>query len=256
MEIELPKKIIKASRTNPKSVIIYSQPKMGKTTIAAALKDSLLIDLEQGSEFVDAVKYDVITKSKENKEIPIVTLKKLINKIRESNKEINGYTYKYIIIDTVSALEDIVLPLANKMYKDTPIGRNWMGNDVTELPNGAGYRYTRLALATTINEIEQLCDTVIILGHVKDKLVEQGGEEINERSLDLTGKMSAILCSKVDAIGYLYRDEENTVINFQPSESLLCGSRSEHLKGQKITVASSDSSGNVTIDWSKIFIDE
>ena len=43
-----------------------------------------------------------------------------------------------ITIDTVSALEDISLELANKLYKNTPMGRNWIGDDVTKLPNGAG----------------------------------------------------------------------------------------------------------------------
>ena len=77
---------------------------------------------------------------------------------------------------------------------------------------------------------------------------------MNERGLDLTGKMPAILCSKVDAIGYLYRHENDTVINFAPSEALLCGSRSEHLKNKEIVVASSDESGKISIDWSTIFL--
>ena len=77
---------------------------------------------------------------------------------------------------------------------------------------------------------------------------------MNERGLALTGKMPAIVCSNVDAIGYLYRDENKTVINFAPSESLLCGSRSEHLKNKEIVVAESDENGKITIDWSKVFI--
>jgi len=79
---------------------------------------------------------------------------------------------------------------------------------------------------------------------------------MNERGLDLAGKMPAILCSKVDAIGYLYRDENETIINFKPSEKLLCGSRSEHLKGKKIIVAKSDENNKISIDWSQIFINE
>jgi hypothetical protein len=135
-------------------------------------------------------------------------------------------------------------------------GKNWIGDDVTELSSGAGYRFTRRALQVVLNELEELCDTLIILGHVKDKLIEQQGEEMNERGLDLAGKMSAILCSKVDAIGYLYRDENKTIINFQPSEKLLCGSRSEHLKGKKIVIAESDVANKVTVDWSQIFINK
>jgi hypothetical protein len=226
---------------------------MGKSTVVAELDDCLIIDLENGTQFIDAIKYDVIKKSREEEKLPIVILKQLMQVIAESNKALNKYTYKYIVVDTVTALEDIVLPLANKYYRESPQGRNWTGDDVTELPQGAGYRYTRRALQVVLNELEELCDTLIILGHVKDKLIEKEGEEMNERGLDLAGKMSAILCSKVDAIGYLYRDENKTIINFQPSEKLLCGSRSEHLKGKKIVVAESDDNGKLSIDWSQIF---
>lgn len=254
--IELPKTKAKASRRDPKSMVIYSQPKMGKTTILSGLDNCLIIDLEKGSYFVDALVVDILKISEEEEKLPVVVLKKLINKIAETNKAEGKKVYKYIAVDTVTALEDIVLPLANKMYRDTPQGKNWVGNDVTLLPNGAGYRFTRLALSTILNEIKELCDTFIILGHVKDKLVEKEGKEMNERSLDLTGKSSSILCSQVDAIGYLYREDNKTIINFNnSSDSLLCGSRSPHLKGREIVVATSDENNNLTIDWSQIFID-
>lgn len=140
------------------------------------------------------------------------------------------------------------------MYQQTPQGRNWQGDDVTTLPNGAGYQYTRKALWLVLEELEECFETLIILGHLKDKFVEKEGKEMTERGLDLIGKSAAILCSQVDAIGYVYREDNKTVVNFQPSDSLICGSRSEHLKNQKITVVESDETGKLTVDWSKIFI--
>lgn len=114
--------------------------------------------------------------------------------------------------------------------------------------------YLREAMSIILNELEKLCDTLIILGHLKSKYVENEGKEMETRGLDLTGKLAAIICSQVDAIGYIYRDDNKTVINFQPSESLIVGSRPEHLKNKKITVIESDESGKLSIDWSKIFI--
>jgi hypothetical protein len=253
--IELPMKKVKASRVNPKSMVIYAQPKMGKTTVLSALENCLIIDLEQGSEFVDAMKYDVIGEAKRTNSKPIEVLKALINEIKKKNNEKGSYVYKYIAVDTVTALEDIVLPLANMMYTKTPMGRNWVGDDVTSLPNGAGYRFTRMALSMVLGELENLCETLIIAGHVKDKLIEKEGKEMNERGLDLTGKSSSILCSQVDAIGYLYRDQDETIINFAPSESLICGARSEHLKSREIVVGKLNKETNkVDVDWSQIFI--
>ena len=117
------------------------------------------------------------------------------------------------------------------------------------------YQYTRKALWIVLEELEECFETLIILGHLKDKFVEKEGKEMTERGLDLIGKSAAILCSQVDAIGYVYREDNKTIVNFQPSDSLICGSRSEHLKDQKITVIESDEKGNLTIDWSKIFIE-
>ena len=134
----LPKNKTKASRIDPKTMVIFSQPKMGKSTVVAGLDNCLMIDLEKGTDFLDALKYDVIREAETQEKLPILILKQLINAIREENKKQGKYVYKYIAIDTVTALEDVVLPLANKMYRDTPMGRNWVGEDVTTLPNGAG----------------------------------------------------------------------------------------------------------------------
>jgi len=57
----------------------------------------------------------------------------LANRIKEQGKP-----YKYVTLDTVTALEDMVKPLAAKLYRETPMGKNFSGDDVIKLPNGAG----------------------------------------------------------------------------------------------------------------------
>lgn len=138
MNIKLPEEKTKAQRVNPKTMVLFGHPKIGKSTLLTGLENCLTLDLEKGSDFLDILKIDIIRESEKMGVLPIVYLKKVINKIKEENKIAKKYIYKYIAIDTVTALEDIVLPLANKMYKDTPMGRNWVGDDVTTLPNGAG----------------------------------------------------------------------------------------------------------------------
>ena len=253
--MELPKQKTKATRVNPSNMVIFSQPKIGKTTAISHLDNCLIIDLEKGSQFVDALKYDVIGVAKKEKTLPIIILKKLIKAIKISNEEKKGYTYKYIAIDTVTALEEIVMPYACQLYKNTPMGKNWQGNDVTTLPQGAGYGYLRTALSNILDELNEICETLIILGHVKDKLVEKEGKEMNERGLALIGKTSSILCSQVDAVGYMYRNDENeTIINFAASESLLSGARSKHLRGQEIVLSEAEDKGE-KFHWNKIFLD-
>ena len=252
--IELPSSKIKATRVNPKKIIIFSNPKCGKTTAVAALENNLIIDLEDGSEFLDALKINVLTIARKEKLSPLFALKEVIKTIKKANEEKGDFVYKYITIDTISALEDIALELANILYKKTPMGRNFIGEDVTKLPNGAGYQYLYNAMDIIQDEIEELCENLIILGHLKSKFVEKEGKEMEARGLSLTGKYASTLCSHVDAIGFMYRENNETLINFKPSESLVVGSRPEHLKNKIIKIIESDKDGNLIINWDEIFV--
>lgn len=254
--IELPKEKTNATRVNPKKIVIFSKPKVGKTTAIAGLDNLLIIDVERGSNFLSALKIDILEIAEKEEITPMQALKAVINKLKEANKQKGGYVYKYGAIDTVTALEELSIELANRMYKNTAIGKNWQGDDVTTLANGAGYYWSRKALSLIINELAECFDTFIILGHLKEKLIEKEGKEMTERGLDLTGKSASILCSQVDAIAYMYRDEDATVLNFAPSETTTCGSRSEHLKNKKIKVITSDKDGNLQVDWSEVFLKE
>jgi len=253
--IELPKEKIPASRVNPKKIILFSKPKVGKSTAISNLPNCLLLDLENGSNFVDAMKINVLDIANKQDITPIAALKQVIDSIKAGNKEKGDFVYKYGAIDTVTALEDMIMPIAVSLYRRTSMGRNFQSDNVLDLPNGAGYQYTREALWMVLQELEDCFDTLIILGHLKDKLVEKDGKEMTERGLDLIGKSASILCSQVDAIGYMYRDENKTIANFAPSDSLICGSRSEHLKNKKIVLIEEDSEGKLNVDWSQIFIE-
>ena len=253
----IPNSIVKSTRVNPKTMVLFAKPKVGKTEMCAGLPNSLLIDLEDGSEFVDAVKVNIKAEAAKSKKTDLEVVQEVIAELKQANAEKGGYAFKYGILDTVTAVEEMVLPIARNMYVNTPQGRNFQGSDVRTLPNGAGYQYTREALWMFINMFRELFDTLIIIGHLKDKLIEKDGKEMNERGLDLAGKSSSLLCSQVDAIGYIYRDADgDTAINFKPSESTTCGSRSEHLKNQEnIKVITKNEDGSLKVDWSKIFID-
>ena len=59
MSIVLPTKKVKAERVNPKRLVIYSKPKTGKTTAFAGLDNNLLLDLENGADYVEALKVKI-----------------------------------------------------------------------------------------------------------------------------------------------------------------------------------------------------
>ena len=65
MSIVLPTKKVGPQRVNPKRLIIYSKPKTGKTSAFAGLEDNLIIDLENGADYVEALKIQVVSRFSE-----------------------------------------------------------------------------------------------------------------------------------------------------------------------------------------------
>lgn len=52
----------------------------------------------------------------------------------------NPGQFDFVALDTITALEDMVLPYANKLYRETPMGINFDPSaNILKLPNGAGY---------------------------------------------------------------------------------------------------------------------
>ena len=240
MSIVLPTSKVKAERQNPKRMIIYSKPKTGKTTAYAGLDDNLILDLESGSDYVEALK------------IKVNTLQELL----DAGKAIKaaGNPYKYVTVDTVTALEDMIQPLAIKLYRQTPMGKNYDGDNVTTLPNGAGYLYIRQAFFQVLDFIDTLAPHIILSGHIKDKVVDDKGEMVMSANIDLTGKIKSLICANADAIGYMYRKGNKTILSFKTNEEVTCGARPEHLRNEEIVVTEMNEKGELQFHWDKIYV--
>ncbi len=236
-KIKLPKTKIAVQQINPKRLVIYSKPKAGKTTLFSTLDSNLLVDLEDGSDYVQAFKI---------KANNLEELKEIGKQIKEA-----GYPYKYITIDTVTALEDMVLPHALKLYQKTPMGQRY-NDDVLKLPNGAGYYYLREAFFSVLDYIDTLAPHIILSGHIKDKVTDDNGKLVESANIDLKGKLRSLICAQSDAIGYLYRKDKQTVITFNSTEDVTCGARPEHLKNATVVVAE-EIDGKYVSYWDRIY---
>lgn len=239
--MELPLKKIPAVLQDPKNMIIYGVPKVGKTSLLSTLEDCLIIDMENGSDYVDAMKVKVNT---------LAELLDLCKSIKEA-----GCPYKFAAVDTVTSLEEFAKPLALKEYKKDPKGANYEG-DILNAPMGAGYGYLREAIEKIIGLIAKVVPNVILVGHVKDKsIVSAQGQEIGTmKDFDLTGKTGRILAAKSDAIGFIYRDEDsNLCINFETNGEVSAGARPEHLANKRIIVAERLEDGTFISYWDRIY---
>ena len=254
--IKLPTVKIKASSQSPRNLIIFSKPKVGKTSLLAELDDALIIDLEDGSDFVDAMKLKATS----------------VQEIQAIGKEIiaAGNPYKYIVVDTITALENICVPYAELLYSRKPMGKTWFKKDangnldrtsgkaqygtILGMPNGGGYMYLREAMTKVIEYLKTLAPRIILVGHIKDVQLEKAGAEFTSSDLDLTGKIKRILSSQSDAIGYLYRKGNQNILSFATTDAVACGARPSHLRNQEIVVSEMKDNKLIT-HWDKIYID-
>jgi hypothetical protein len=227
MAIVLPKQKLKPTRTTPKRLLLYGAPKCGKTEILTQLESNLILDMEDGATMYECNR------------VAIKTYQDIFGLCAEILKEgkANGgkYPFRYISIDTGSKLEDIAERLATDNYKQSIIGSTFKGTSCLELPQGMGYYLIRVAYGDLLDMLEKVCEKLIIVCHVKDKLIsEMEGSTVSTKAVSLTGKLSDIVCAHVDAIGYLYRKNSELWVSFNSMGDMSAGCRFKHLAGSKI----------------------
>lgn len=243
----LPKEKTLPCKNSMRFVIFFGRPKAGKSSAMAALDSNLIIDLENGYKNLSAL---VIQARNIN------DFGEIAKALQEEIQKTGKYPYKYITIDNATRLEEMCMSYAITLYKQTPMGKNYQGTDIRTLPNGSGYMYIRQAVRKVIDMFRTLCETLILVAHTKDRQINMEGQEMNEMTLDLTGKLGDILCGEADAIGYVYRKKNQTIISFEGGESSVREARPEHLRGKKIVIAESDEDNKLTFYWDKIFLPE
>lgn len=230
---------------DPKNLIIFGLPKCGKSSALAQLDNCLIVDLEDGSNYLEGY----IVKANNWQD-----LRNIAKALMEEKHD-----YKFIALDTLTALEDVAQDLACKLYQQTPMGANWNyknPTDILKLPNGGGYLYLREAMQTIIGWFEKTGLNLILVCHVKDKMItDSASEEMSVKAIDLSGKISNILSAKSDAIGYAYRDIEDSKVylNFGANTSIICSARPAHLNGKTILLSEMDDKGNLVTHWDNIY---
>jgi hypothetical protein len=243
---------------DPKKLLLISHHKTGKTTLAAALPNSLLIDTENGSSFVSGTIFN-LQKELTNKPYgPVTMLQLLSQEITRQNKEKGAPVYDYIIIDTVTGLESIARSYATYLYKQTQQGKNFKGTDVvSDLPQGGGYDFMRKGFVELYEQFDGLAKKgLILLGHTKYSSIIKLGKELQAKDIDLTGKLKQIVCRDMDAIGYLYRKGNQAIVSFQSHEQdLIVGARPKHLRNKEIVLSELGEHGDFIFHWNDIYKD-
>jgi len=228
----LPKQPIPPTTKDPRVLVLYGAPKVGKTTALSQLPNNLIVDLEDGTDYINALKVKAHNMDE---------LEEVAQALRNPPDQ-----YPFISIDTVSAMEDWAEIRGTSRYKANPTGKNFQGTSVLELPHGHGYLWLRLAFQELLGMFSGTTRRLILVCHLRDKFLDKGGQEVAVKDLELTGKIRNITAAKADAIGYMFRDKTvndgRLMVSFRTLEQVSCGSRCEHIRGQAFE-----------FDWKKIY---
>lgn len=261
-EINLPTKKRKALITVPSSLMLFSEPKVGKTSIAAQLPDCLIADFEKGSHAIEAMSVDI------NSIADVHNLHAAIKKAK--------YPYKFIVADTVSAIEDMCLQEADYRYAMSPEGKkdNWIllddnGNlhptsgklltgGILNLGFGKGYNLVNDVFNEVMATLKKCAPRIILLAHSVTTTKRKNGKETTSLDIMLGKKARFSATFRSDAIGYVYRTKDSqNWINFTATDDVLAGNRFRYLEKEHILISEfiDDEKGNeeLVTYWEKIF---
>ena len=203
----------KVVSTNPSVLLLYGAPKVGKTTMLSQLNDCLIVDTEKGSRMLEGYIAEVNTRDE------------LIDTLIEL-KDSKDVKYKYIALDTI----DKITEWAEKRVCEEENVRA-----IGDLAFGKGYGMVREKVVQTVEAFKNVTEHLIIIGHRKVAYaVTDGSTIVIPESLDLTGKLKNVIMSGADAIGYVYRNEDELMVSFKANDAIEAGSRCPHLKGKEM----------------------
>lgn len=193
------------------TVLLYGQPKTGKTTTAAKFPKALLLAFETGYLAIPGVMAAPMNKWSEFKQV----LKQL--KSDEAHE-----AYANIIIDTA----DIAYDLCEKYICD----QNGVSS-INEIPYGQGWNKAMKEFDEALRSIPQMGYGLVMISHSQDKTFkDENGEEYNQIVPTLGNKPRLVVDRMSDIIGYAHpvEDEDgktHTILYMRGTPRFVAGSR-------------------------------
>jgi hypothetical protein len=212
-------------------IVLYGQPKIGKSTLASSLVE-LSLDTENGLKRLRGAKRIVVNNNVE---------------MRQAVAHCKGIGIKRIAIDTIDKVYDWASKFVCQKYQVKALG---------EIEWGAGWQQAEDLLLEFVSTMRGSFDLVVLVAHQRNATF---GEHIKSaRQVDLPGKLSRKFAAEVDQLGFCEIDreedgEQHRFVNFNAYQEVDSGGRIEALENRRIEFFK-DRAQNAAI-FEKIFND-
>ena len=241
--VNLPIKPTPPTEINPRALLLYGLPLTGKSRFCAQLPEPYIIaDLDGHCAYHECCHSPHLKTYLEIFEF-IIAVRKA------------GKPYKYIVLDSLSRLEEAAAVSATKIYNDNLKEGAQPVRDLRQAGAGRGYNDLYSEIQNVVTAFLDLAPYVIFIGHTRDKWDQEKSMQMDytlkkgvvkdilaeptEKILDLPGKYAKNFLSQMHAVGYFRKGGE---IIFEGTVDMYA-SRVKHLDGVTIKA-----------DWSKIYI--
>lgn len=261
MSSVLPQGRLAPSKVNPKILMMYGPPKIGKTGKLSELESCLILDSEEGAEATSNVRIPVSSIEGGTRWDPDDPTKLLYTSLDQVARDLEAWgmeeykktgklprpPYTFIAMDTIDKFEDFCVISATRKYKDSIIGKTFEGETILDLPKGSGYYHLRNEVLHQIQRFAGYCEYLILVSHIKETLLNKGGFDVTVRDIALTGKLGSMVCALADVIAFVYREgstQKQLMASFQTFDGTsVMGARFPRLAGKQIP-----------FDWKNIYV--
>lgn len=261
---------------SPKSTIIISKPKTGKTMLFANSPKVIIADCDPGGgssymkinnvvnisahlgieDFVNvggtfipmglAELIGDLTKANNMKEYNSLTKLWELAPSKENKEKLQkciaNMKFPILVIDTLTHFTYMIYQAALLEYKNlyTNSKTAQSKTDIRRVDDYGGVQHIRRTYTNIKHFIEtHAAPCIVYTGHVKNKtrVLKKTGDEISVADLDLEGSLGTIFTSAADAVGTCYRDEEGLWFDFQKKYDDDQDARPIHLANKLIKVS-------------------
>ena len=260
--IKLPTTPQEANPNKVGELILIGHQGSGKTSAFAGLPNSLLIDLENGSEQIGGNVINLKKESANQNEPMGKLLMETVDEIKKANSAKGSPVYDYIGIDGITQLAKLARQKATSDFKNSVMGKGMLSKGavikdvVTDVPESGWMWYFRAfdEIYTNFQGLAGKC--LIFMAHSKQGSLMKDGVKLDAQDMNLERKLSLDLLRSVDACGMVYRASEHEVkISFKVNEKdLTIKARAQHLNNQEFTLTiMNPETKQLTYFWDKIF---